>query len=288
MSDVAQEQELAVDPQPVPNEAETQDEQVETDAQETDEQSPEAEQDNEPEKTVEERLAELEEDTASKQKAIDRKTAAYSSLQKAHEKTLQELQELQSKLQAEEPLKEPVIDDYETHEDYIKDLREYDRTVGKREGMQESQEQSLQQQQQSLAMERAVIRNKQEADFTTTHPDYPLAKQEFDTFIQSVNAPPALAQAVADQAFEGDIAQLIYHFAGNNGENMDKLAEISAMSPVKAGIEIYKIQQTLKAPEKPEVKPAPPPVSKPKGGGKPRKDINSMSGDEVLKHMGFK
>lgn len=285
MSDVAQEAEASVDAQPVPNEAETQDQEIENKAEETDEPSPDAEQDNEPEKTVEDRLADLERDISSKQKKIDRGTAAYSALNKKHEETLRELQDLQSKVQAEEPLKEPVIDDFETMEEYQKARDEFIEKRTEQSTLQKYQENQLQQQQNELVTQRTVARQKQEAEFVVANPDYPIAKQEFDAFVQSANVSPAVANAIADQAFDGDVAQLIYHFAGNNGENMDKLQEITAMSPIKAGIEIYKIQQTLKAPEKPETKPLPKPVEKPKGGGKPRKD--PMKGD-VLVNLGLK
>lgn len=252
-------------------------------AKETDEKSPEAEEVVE---TPEQKIERLESELKGKQTAIDRRTAAYKSLQEKYERDRQEFQDLQSKLKSEEPLKEPSIDDFETHDDYIRAVKEHTAKVAKRQAQEEFQQRQVQSQHQQLVMQRAQKRQAEEAEYIKQNPDYIYSKAEVDSFISTMDVSEAVANAVADQAFEGNVAQLFDYFGRNNGENLDKLAEISRMTPTKAAVEIYKIQQSLKAPEKKEVKPPPKPVDVPKGGGKPRKTLEQE--ESVLKALGLK
>lgn len=284
MSEAAQEVDTSiVDDTPVPNEAEIQDEpkrEVESETKETDEESPEVEQ-----KSVEERLAELEKDNESKQTAINRRTAALSQANKKIEELQREYKEVQSKLLPEEPAEKPKIEDFESYEEFQSANEKYIRKDAEAKAIKKVQEEQLEAQRQKVVEERNALVSKQEAEYIQTNPNYFDSLTEFQSFVNAAQVDPAVEHAIVDQAFKGSVPQVIDYFAGNNGENLDQLGEISRMSPIDAAIEIYKIQQTLKAPEKKETKPAPAPVNKPKGGGKPRKNL--ADGD-VLRNLGLK
>ena len=239
-----------------------------------------------PEISVEERLSQLEKDTESKQKAIDRKTAAYSALQKAHEKTLQELKALQeSQVQAATEEKEPVIDDFDTFEEYDNARAEFLKAKAEKEVLQKFQEQQTAQKMQEIAQKRARIAQEQEAEYLKENPSYLHAKSEFEAFVQTSETHPEVEKAITETAFKGNVPQLINYFFGNNGENADKFEEIAHMNPIDAAIEIYKTQQSLKAPAQKEKPPLPKPLNKPKGGGTPRRDLSK---GDVLKNLGLK
>jgi hypothetical protein len=277
---------VAVDTTPVPNEAPTQDtpeKEVEASTEETEQGSPEVE-----EKSVEDQLAELKKQNESLLRSNKRKTAAQHAAQRAHEKMLQENREYQlklEKLEGNNTDKEPSIDQFETHDDYLNAVREYERTNAEKNALEKFQQQQAEQKQQEIQAHRAQIVSKQEAEFMEVNPDYVEAKNEFSQFVASIKVDTAVENAITEQTFEGNVPQLIEYFGRNGGENLDRLVEISQLSPARAAVEIYKIQQTLKAPEKKQVKPAPAPVTKPKGGGKPRKNLED---GDVLKNLGLK
>jgi len=272
---------------PVQKQAETQDQEVETqetEAEETEDASPEAEsEESEPEKTVEEKYAELKQEAETKQKAIDRKTAAYTALQRAHEKQQQELQAMQEKIQSQEPEKEPSIDDFETHDDYVNALTEY--RANKLVKAKESELIEAQQQAKAkeLADARAKIMLEKETEYLEINPKYPASKAEFGAFISTANIRPDVEAAIVGQAFKGNPAHIIDYFGSNNGENIGQLEEIASMSAPDAAIEIYKIQQSLTTPAPKENKPPPAPVNKPRGKGAVSKSVDKMDGSDVLK-----
>lgn len=239
----------------------------------------------EPQETVEQKVERLERETAGKQKAIDRKTAAYHDLQKAHEAKIQELAELQAKLTQQEPEKEPSIDDFETHDEYVNALADYRADKKAREAQQKYLQQQQAAEQAKIVQERNSIVQKQEAEYIAVNPKYEAAKAEFSSFVLSGNIPKAVEDAIVTQAFDGNVPQVIDYFGANNGERLDELAEITKMPPIKAAIEIYKIQQKLKAPVKKEEKPLPKPVKKVVGTSKGSKDL--YEGD-VLENLGLK
>ena len=261
----------------------------ETEAKETDkdESSDESEDSGgeEVQKTPEERLAEIESKLDEREKKIERSKAAYRDLQKAYDGKLQELEQLKTEIKPQEPLQEPSIEDFDNFDEFQKARDDYITKRAEQQAFEKFQESQLKEQQMRLAQERDTLVKSQEAEYLTVNPDYAASKATFEAYGKLINARPEVEQAIVGQAFKGNVPQLIDYFAGNDGENIDALREISAMSPTDAAVEIYKIQQRLKAPEKEEVKPAPKPIQKPKGGGAPRKNLKDGS---VLENLGLK
>lgn len=257
---------------------------TEDQSNDNDEQSPEAEVE-EVKKTPEELLTEAQSKIEEQEKAMARKTAAYRDLQKAHDAKLEQLRNLEQQVKPPEPLQEPKIDDFDSFEDFQKARDEFVSNTAKQKALEEFKQSQLQAEQMQLAQERDALVKAQETEYLNVNPRYMDSKANFESYSKILQTSPAVEQAIVEQAFKGSVPQLIDYFGGNDGQNLDKLREIASMSPVEAGIEIYKIQQSLKAPERKEVKPAPPPANKPKGGGAPKKDI--MQGD-VLKNLGLK
>ena len=197
-------------------------------------------EEQEPVKTVEERLAEIERDVQVKQKKIDRQTAAYKALQDKYQREMQEFQAMQKKLQPEQEVKEPDIDDFDTHEDYLNAVRKHERE----QGMKEAQNKLIQDQQKQKAeqfqRERMAIADKQTQEYLAINPKYEQSREEFMTFVSTLNVSPEVESAITDQAFETNVAQVIDYFAGNGGENLDKLEQISRLPAHKAAVEIYR------------------------------------------------
>lgn len=281
MSELAQEAEASsVDTTPVPNEEPKDDKSQPTEHNDNDEQSP-----VEPvEPSPEEKLAEAEKLNEQRQKKIDRQTASYNAIQKTLQERTQELEALRQQVQTEAP-QEPKIDDFETFEEFDKARVDF---INK-QAEQTAQEKLLQQQQQMQAQQqlqaRMDLRAAQEADYIKDNPHYRTSVSELDTFFKTAQINDGVAEAVLDVVYDGNVPQIIDYFGKNNGENLDKLAEIARMTPVKAAIETYKIQQSLTTPVSKEETQPPKPVNKPKGKGAPKKDI--MDGS-VLKNLGIK
>jgi hypothetical protein len=260
---------------------------VETEVEETEvKTSPETEGDiteaEEPQETVEAKLERLERENAGKQKAIDRKTAAYHSAQRALDERNRQIEELKAISKPEEQ-QEPVIDDFETHDEYVNavaDFRAEQRVQAKEQELLQAQKQEAI---NKVANERAAIANKQKAEYLATNPRYEASEGEFNSFITTAEVKPEVENAIVEAAFEGNVPAVIDYFGANNGENMDELAEIVRMSPIKAGIEIYKIQQKLGKPQAKEKQPLPKPVKSPKGKSTGNKSLDDASGSDILK-----
>lgn len=285
MSEVAQDSDVVVADEPALNQAETQDDKskpAEATTNDNDAQSPEVEV--EVEKSPEEVLAETQKLNEQMQKKIDRQTAAYTALQKTHQQRQQEFEAIQSKIQTEAP-QEPKIDDFETFEDFDKARVDFISKQAEQTAQKKLIEQQQEQQKAALAQERTRLVAEQESEFLASNPNYAASKQEFNSFIGSMNVNPATENAIVEQSFKGNVPQIIDYFGANNGENIGKLQEISQMNAIDAAIEIYKIQQSLKAPALKENKPLPKPLNKPKGQGAPKKDLSE---GDVLKNLGLK
>lgn len=286
MSEVAQDiVDVAVTDAPVQNQADTDTpvEEVKVETEETDEQSPDVES-QEPEITPEEKIETLEKEVASKQKAIDRKTAAFHDMQRAHDRKMQELKALEAKVQTDAP-QEPKIDDFDTFEEFDKARVNFINEQAKQSVQKEFLEQQKQVQAQQQMQARMDLRATQEAEYIQSNPNYRASVAELDGFFKTAQISDGVGEAVLDVVYEGNVPQIIDYFGRNNGENLDKLAQIARMSPVKAAIEVYKIQQSLTAPASKERKQPPKPLNKPKGGGKPKTDLHK---GDVLKNLGLK
>lgn len=237
-----------------------------------------------PEKTVEEKLSELEKDVQGKQAKIDRQVKAYKELQAALQRERQEREQLLSQAKGTQS-KEPSEDDFDTHEEYVNAVIEYraeQKIVETQKKMAEMQEAQAYSQ---LLAQRESIKATQEAEFIQTNPLYKHAAEEVGLFVQQNVAPPAVAEAVIDVLYEGNIPAVINYFGENNGERLGELQKIMNMSPVKAGIEIYKIQQKLKTPVEKKTINVPKPIAKVKSASGVTKDLGR---GDVLKNLGLK
>lgn len=236
-----------------------------------------------PQETVEEKAERLEREAAAKQKAIDRKTAAYH----AQQRKIAELQEQIAKINQQpqaEGSKKPEPDDYPSWAEYEKAKEDYIKSEAEREIKSKILQEQYQAEQQKAVQDRLAKRQAQEAEYVKINPAYSQSAKEVNDYLPTLNAPAAVQEAVLEAVYEGNVPQIIDYFGANNGERLDELARISQLTPAKAAIEIYKIQQSLKAPVKKEVKPAPAPIQKVKGTSAPK----DLSKGDVLVNLGLK
>lgn len=269
----------------------TQDQVVETTEAETEADSqtdaPEVESE-EVELTAEEKLERLQKDLEAKERKISRQTAAYNRAQETLQARARELEALQSQMaQFNQPeSNEPNIDDFETHEEYdaarIKYLADQEISKREKELNQKRQNELIAQQMR----ERESIRAKQEAEYIALNPNYKNSKAEFEDFVSTMQVNPDIEKAIVEQAFAGNIPQVIDYFGSNGGERLAELERISKMTPREAIIAIYEIQKGFKSPEKKETKPLPKPVTKLKATSSTSRPVSKMSGKDLLKQMG--
>jgi len=239
------------------------------------------------EETVEQRLERLEKEAEAKQRKIDRQTAANRKTQELLEQRNRELEAIQQKLEqnAKPESQEPNIDDFETYEEYTDALAKHkaEKLIAERE-----KENLLKQQReaaQKAMAERESIRAKQEAEYVKINPNYKASKAEFEDFVKTLDVDPAVERFIVDQAFDGNIAQVIDYFGSNGGERLSELEDIAKMSPRKAAIAIYEIQKGFKAPERKETKPLDKPVTKIKATAKTKKVVDDLSQDDFRKWL---
>lgn len=238
--------------------------------------------------TPEQKLEKLENDLEARQKKIDRQTAAYADLQKAHDRKMQELQQMQAQIKSEPAKQEPSIDDFDTYDEYVNAVADFRAEHKAKEYQQNLLNQQEQIQRQQMMQQRAQVVKEQEAEYLVQKPEYAASKQEFFSYVSNLEQVgalrPEIIEVITTQAHKGNVPQVIDYFGSNNGANLDELRNIANMTPVEAGIEIYKIQQKLASatPAKKETKPAPKPLDKPKGGSKSSKPISKMTGKELL------
>lgn len=237
------------------------------------------------EETIEAKAERLQKSRDAMQAKIDRQTAAFSAQQKKMQEQAKQIAEFQAKLAGQEPAKEPVIDDYDTAEEFWEAKAQHKAEQLMADKQKEFAEMQKQQAQQALMNERLAMRQSQEAEYLQINPSYNSSVKEVDTFIQTLDVKPEVAEAFLTQMYKGNVPQVIDYFGANSGENLGELQTISQMTPVEAAVEVYKLQEKLKAPKKKETKAAPKPVSSPKGGGKAKKDLKD---GDVLKNLGLK
>lgn len=249
------------EPETVVEATETPTEETEADA------SPDVDVEEVAPETVEDKAARLELDTVAKQKAIDRKTAAYHALQKKHDEQRQEMDNMRQLVEKQTPTQEPVIDNFETHEEYVNALVDYRSKAAVAEQQQNMLAQQKQMQDQQLMNERISLRQEQEVEHMKTNPMYKAATNEVDSYIKGLEIAPDVQEAVLGQMYDGNVPALIDYFGSNTGENLDELGKISKMSAPRAAVEVYKLQQKLSTtPAKKETKPNVTPTKKPPTG----------------------
>lgn len=220
-------------------------------------------------------------------KAVDRKTAALSDVNRKMREYQEQIQELQRMTQAnQEALEpEPDFDDFDTHAEYREALGSYLEKKASHDAQQKFIEQQQALQMQKMSQERATMAQKHEREYLEVNPAYKQSKTEFNNFIAQTNVDRAVEIAIVEQAFEGNSAQIIDYFGADHGKNLDQLAEIVKMTPSRAAVEIYKIQQTLDKPKKKAAEPAPKPVKTKPSNAKANKDLSK---GDVLKNLGLK
>lgn len=254
----------------------------EVEAEETEVSSPEAEDQEEAvQETVEQKLERLERENAGRQKAIDRKTAAYSSLQKKYEAERQELQRL-NELVNNQTKNEPKEEDFETHAEYIDAVVEYRAEQKVASKQRELLEQQHQMKYQELAQQRQALRQSQELEYLKENPLYKASLQEVNVYEQSLlpNMNPNTYEAILTQVHKGNVPQIIDYFGKNSGENLEELGRISQLPPWEASVEIYKIQERLKVPGKKEIKTVTP-VKVERSIPSGKKPLHKRSGKEI-------
>lgn len=249
---------------------------VETEAPQ---EAPQEEEVSKPEETIEQRLDRLERERDTLKKK--------NSRQKAALKALNERQQQQQPQAEAKPLgDEPKPEDFETQEDFVNAVVEYRTEKATQAKLEEQRQQAHLLEQQELMNKRAAIKKESEDKFREINPNYDEADQEvrsfYETNAQSIN--PHTYFAIVDAVYDyGDVAELTNYFGENNGERIDELDAISRMSPVKAGIEIYKISQSLKSTNKQTTKnPLPKPPKKVEGKSQASKPLAKRSGKDVL------
>lgn len=242
--------------------------------------------------TVEQKAERLERAHKAMQEKIDRQTAAYNSVQRTLQQRTQEYeQELASyrAKQAKPEEKEPVLEDFETLAEFYKARDEYVANKTKSAYEKELTEKQMAAAQAKLLQERESIRVKQEAEYLEINPSYENSKAEVAAFLKISNAGEDMAKAIETQAFKGNVPALIDYFGSNGGEKLGELQEILRLSPVEAAVEIYKIQQKIGTPKKPEEKPAPKPVKSLAGTGKTVQPLSAdLSYEELKKRLAKK
>lgn len=287
------------EPQEAPQDTHTEVEQEEQNVEANENEQQQDVTDAEPkEETVEEKLARLdalEKKTQAAEKKIMAQRKAYTALQKAAQEKDQKLQEFLSKNETENEPQKPVVDDFDTYEEYQKaqdayvdELAEF---KAKKAVVQERQN-LLEQERQAAFLKVQAERNsqyeKEKGAFVIDNPDFAHAEEEFNVFVQDAQqtTDPRVQDAVVEQAYAGgNVPALINYFGSNNGERLSELSEISKLSPARAAVEIYKIQQKLKAINPVTKKESPKPPKTVKGKTTTSKDLSK---GDVLKNLGLK
>ena len=237
------------------------------------------------EETVDQKLERLTKANEAQQRRIDRQTAANRKVQESYAQKLREFEALQEKVKPEPVDAEPSIDDFESYDEFIDAKAEYKAKAKMAELEAARTETQRQEKQRALMQERNTLRESQEAEYIAVNPNYKNSKAEFEGFVQSLDVSPEVEQYIVDQTFDGNIAQVIDYFGSNGGERLGELETISKLSPRKAAIEIYKIQQGMTAPQKKTVKPLSKPVSKIKTSVKGGKSVSNLDEAGLRKWM---
>lgn len=233
-----------------------------------------------------ERSEKLEKETAGKQGKIDKQRAA---LTQSNDK-IQELQSQLAGLQVQQAPVQPNIEEFETHEDYVEALSEF---KAEARFQTKKQEDLLNQQQQALNQRNEQQQSaflKDEQVYRQANPNYDRAKTEVQDFMRLNPVGGPTGDAIYEQASnEGGLAEIINYFGDDGGERLPELDRIANLSPVQAAVEIYKIQQSIKAVTPVKEKSLPKPLKTIKGTSKggPKELSTDMSGKEILARLGI-
>lgn len=243
-----------------------------------------------PPETPEQRLERIEREREADQKKINRQRKALSEADRERAELRQRIQEFEAKQSEVKQDQRPKEEDFETWDEFKAADEKYIRNQTRLEVQRELLQSQYQAEQARTEQERKQKFDREIAEFSVVNPDFKEAAQEFDAYAKSAKIQPDVMSAIVETAHEGNVALLINYFGENGGARLDELDEISKMSPTKAAVEIYKIQQKLTRPmAQKKQEPLPKPPERAKGSGKVNKGLGShSSGDDVLKSLGLK
>lgn len=228
------------------------------------------------------RYEKLEKESKARQDKINKQRAALSQNNKKVQELSAQLEALQVSQAAVS--KEPVVDDYETFEEFTDALASYKADAL----VKSSQEKMLLEQKQIAEAEKQRVQNEQfnraEADYRVKNPNYDLAKDELAKHIEVFPVNTPVANAILEQASRGgNVAEIINYFGADNGAKIPEFDRIAALSPTEAAVEIYKIQTSLKNVSPVVKNPLPKPIKSLNGGAKlKRSPQDSMSINEWM------
>ena len=224
---------------------------------------------------------ELEDSLSARQNKIDKQRAALSQ----SNNKIQELQSQLNKLQETKAPEAPNENDYETYAEYGEARLKYmvDNQVKLERKQDLIERQSKLQEDRSNAQQAEFLKTEQ--TYRQANPNYDRAKKELQDHITLSPVSGAVGDAIYEQASrDGMLPDVINYFGDNSGEKLSEFERISALSPIEAAVEVYKIQQSLKsAPEKSTVKPLPKPLNTIKGTSRAGKSLLDMSPEELKK-----
>lgn len=257
------------------------------------------------EETTEDKLARLErleEKSQAAQKKIKAQRKAYASLQKAAQEKDAKLQEFMTQQQSAESQapEKPIVDNFETYQEYenaqekyIDELADYKAKTRYQQEREEQLQKEAEMTRIQAQQERAQQYEAQKKAFIEVAPDYVESEAEVNDYLTEAQktTDPYVQGAIVDQTYGHDdvsAPELMHYFGANNGERLAELDAISKLTPTRAAVEIYKIQEKLKShPKKREVsEPKPKPPSRVKGGSKAAS--NNLGQGDVLKNLGLK
>lgn len=209
-----------------------------------------------PSKGVQKRIGEI----TAKRRAAERERDYWK------QKALEEAEKVKNP-PADTATQRPKLEDYETDEDYLDALTDW-----KLEQREASRKQTAQRQQGNEAKAKNL------RSFEIKAAAFREATPDFDAVVTNpdLDVSPALAEAI----METDAGPaLAYHIA----KDPDKASELSAMSPMKAAIELGRIEASLNAAPAKKLTAAPDPIKGKAGKGKAKpKSPSSMTTEEWM------
>ena len=229
----------------------------------------------------EDKLSRLERELEEKTTKISRQQAALAKHNRDGRELRARLSELE-KLKAAAP-KQPTLDDFETTDEYINARAEFiaeQKLIQKEQQLIENQKRNLEAQ---TTQERDAAFRQAEHTFAANNPTYVQSKAEVADFVQVLQPNPHVVQAIYEQAdTENNLPQIINYFGENNGAKLSELEKILQLSPIRAAVEISRIQEKLGGAQ-PKKATLPKPIKPVVGSAKSTKPLDKMSYEELKK-----
>ena len=228
---------------------------------------------------------------------VQRQRAALAQTNREIRELKKQLEQFKAEqLKAKEELiqaKEPAIEDFDDIDDFIKakvdwnlNKKTLDAEVNKNEESQNKKEQELKVKQAEIEAKRVEDMKTQELKYLQENPDYLDQRQEFQQYVESIQASPDVEDALIDLILKKEaFPQIVTYFTKNHGANMEALVDIMQKDVVDSVLEMNKIIMKIKSGdgEAPKMKP-PEPHSKTKGKSV-TKSLENMSGTELKAFM---